>query len=93
MTNDGVNLSYTISGSGAAVVFVHAWQGSFQLWEPVAEQLPGYQRVLYDHRGHGTSGDPVVGWHLHRLAFDLHELLDHLNLGDVTLVGHSMGVR
>lgn len=90
-TNDGVSLSYTSHGTGAPVVFVHAWQGSSQLWERVAEQLPGYRRVLYDHRGHGASGDPVAGWHLHRLAFDLHELFDHLDLDDVTLVGHSMG--
>jgi non-heme chloroperoxidase len=90
-TNDGVHLRYTDHGTGAPVVFVHAWQGSSQLWSPVAEQLPGYRRVLYDQRGHGASGDPVAGWHLHRLAMDLHELFDHLALDDVTLIGHSMG--
>lgn len=90
-TNDGVRLSYTDHGTGAPVVFVHAWQGNSLLWGAVAEQLPGYRRVLYDHRGHGASEDPVAGWHLHRLAFDLHELLDHLALDDVTLIGHSMG--
>ncbi|GAA1201169.1 alpha/beta fold hydrolase [Pseudonocardia alaniniphila] len=90
-TNDGVRLSYTDHGTGAPVVFVHAWQGSSQLWSPVAEQLAGYRRVLYDQRGHGASADPEAGWHLHRLAFDLHELLDHLALDDVTLIGHSMG--
>ncbi|WP_433288055.1 alpha/beta fold hydrolase [Pseudonocardia sp. CA-142604] len=86
-----MRLSYTDHGTGAPVVFVHAWQGSSHLWSPVAEQLPGYRRVLYDQRGHGASGDPEAGWHLHRLAFDLHELLDHLALDDVTLIGHSMG--
>jgi non-heme chloroperoxidase len=91
MTNDGVRLSYTDHGTGAPVVFVHSWQGNSLLWGPVAEQLPGYRRVLYDQRGHGASEDPVAGWHLHRLAFDLHELLDHLALDDVTLIGHSMG--
>lgn len=90
-TNDGVRLRYTDKGAGAPVVFVHSWQGSSVLWGPVAEQLPGYRRVLYDQRGHGASEDPVAGWHLHRLAFDLHELLDHLALDDVTLIGHSMG--
>lgn len=90
-TNDGVTLSYRTYGAGSPVVFLHGWLLSSRLWEPVVEQLAGCLRVVYDHRGHGASADPRAGWHVHRLAFDLHELLDHLDLLPVTLVGHSMG--
>ncbi|WP_433274907.1 alpha/beta fold hydrolase [Pseudonocardia xinjiangensis] len=90
-TNDGATLRYTTTGAGEPVVFVHGWLLSSRFWEPITAQLPGHLRVTYDHRGHGASADAAAGWHLHRLAFDLHELLEHLDLHDVTLVGHSMG--
>jgi pimeloyl-ACP methyl ester carboxylesterase len=90
-TNDGVRLSYSTHGAGRPVVFVHGWQCAAWHWEPVAGRLGGALRVVYDQRGHGRSADAPAGRHLHRLAFDLHELIEHLGLDDVTLVGHSMG--
>ena len=40
---------------------------------------------------HGDSGKPAYGYRIARLAKDLEELLEHLNLKDVTLLGWSMG--
>jgi pimeloyl-ACP methyl ester carboxylesterase len=86
-----VRLHYSTLGAGRPVVFLHGWQGSSVQWRPVAEELNGCLRVLYDHRGHGRSEDSVSGWSVHRLAADLRELLVELELSGVTLVGHSMG--
>src|SRR3569623_991816 len=50
----------------------------------------GYRCVALDRRGHGRSDDPGHGYHLDRLADDVAELLEHLDLQEATLVTHSM---
>jgi hypothetical protein len=47
--------------------------------------------VRYDLRGHGDSDQPAWGHHVARYAADLRDLLEHLDLSNVTLVGASMG--
>jgi non-heme chloroperoxidase len=47
--------------------------------------------VVFDRRGHGHSDLVGQGYDLDRLADDLAELLAHLDLRRVVLVGHSMG--
>ena len=42
-------------------------------------------------RGHGQSTKPASGYDYDTLSSDLASVLDHLDLRDVTLVGHSMG--
>ena len=44
-----------------------------------------------DWRGHGRSDRPSRGYDYDTIADDLATLIDHLDLQDVTLVGHSMG--
>jgi pimeloyl-ACP methyl ester carboxylesterase len=60
-----------------------------------ADQLPlateGYRCIGLDRRGHGKSEDVWGGFDLDTLADDLGSLLDHLDLRDVTLIGHSLG--
>ena len=51
----------------------------------------GLRCVAYDRRGHGRSSQPGGGYDFDTLADDLSVLLEHLDLRDVTLVGHSMG--
>ena len=48
--------------------------------------------VAVDLRGHGESDKPKHGQTLARLGQDTRELLELLDLQDVVLVGHSMGV-
>jgi non-heme chloroperoxidase len=51
----------------------------------------GYRVITYDRRGFGQSSQPVVGYDYDTFAADLAALLEHLDLRDVVLVGHSMG--
>ncbi|GAA4630494.1 alpha/beta hydrolase [Actinoallomurus vinaceus] len=51
----------------------------------------GMRCVVFDRRGHGRSDLPGRGYDLDRLADDLADLLAHLDLCEVVLVGHSMG--
>jgi pimeloyl-ACP methyl ester carboxylesterase len=92
---DGVRLHYADHGpaAGPVAVFVSAAYLGHELWEyqmlPLAEA--GYRCVGLDRRGHGRSDDAWSGYDLDTLADDLNGLLDHLDLREVTLIGHSVG--
>ena len=55
---------------------------------PLAES--GLRCIAYDRRGHGRSSDPGRGYDYDTLADDLADVLEALDLRDVTLVAHSM---
>ncbi|MEU7901161.1 alpha/beta fold hydrolase [Nonomuraea sp. NPDC049152] len=46
---------------------------------------------MLDRRGHGRSDRPSTGYDLNTSADDLAALLEHLDLNEVILVGHSAG--
>ncbi len=51
----------------------------------------GYRVVAHDRRGHGRSGQTWDGNNMDRYADDLAELIEHLDLKEITMVGHSTG--
>jgi pimeloyl-ACP methyl ester carboxylesterase len=51
----------------------------------------GFRCVAYDQRGFGRSNDPGRGYDYDTLSDDLSEVIEKLDLREVTLVGHSMG--
>jgi non-heme chloroperoxidase len=91
-TNDGVKLHYLESGSGAPLVLLHGWsQSAIQFKHQMAAFSTHYRVIALDMRGHGGSDKPAFGYRVARLAQDLHNVLEALNLEDVVLLGHSMG--
>ena len=93
-TSDGVRLHYTDAGRGRTIVFVPGWTMSGDIWEPQLRAFsPRYRTVTLDPRAQGASEMTGEGLYLGRRGRDIGELLEHLNLTDVVLVGWSMGVR
>jgi non-heme chloroperoxidase len=92
-TKDAVSIFYKDWGTGPAVVFSHGWPLSADAWD--AQMLflgqQGYRVVAHDRRGHGRSEQTWSGNEYDTFADDLAELLEKVDLKDVTLVGHSMG--
>lgn len=102
-TSDGWTLRVVERGpvDGPPVVLLHGITLGAAVWPYQMARLPGLGvRVLaVDMRGHGGSaapgapdpqtGAPPLG--LDRLAADVAELVDALDLHRVVLVGHSMG--
>lgn len=84
---------YRDQGAGRPVVFVTSWALSSSMWQYQMHHLAdnGFRAIGYDRRGHGRSDDPGTGYDFDTLADDLAALIEHLDLADVTLVGHSMG--
>lgn len=92
-TADRADIRYTDTGIGPVLAFTHSWGLNSGQWQQVIERLvdKGFRCVSYDRRGHGRSGAHDGEWTVDLLADDLAALLDHLDLDDVTLVGHSLG--
>lgn len=84
-------LNHKIIGEGQPLVILHGLFGSLDNWLTHAKKLSEYyQVILVDQRNHGHS-DWSDKFNYNILAQDLKELLDHLQLKKVLLLGHSMG--
>ncbi|MEK6425937.1 MAG: alpha/beta hydrolase [Burkholderia gladioli] len=92
-SNDGTEIFYKDWGTGRPIVFSHGWPLSSDAWD--AQMLffgnRGYRVIAHDRRGHGRSAQPWQGNDMDTYADDLAALLDHLDLKDAALVGHSTG--
>lgn len=88
-----IELHYEDVGTGKPVVLIHGWPLSGRSWEKQVPALveAGYRVITYDRRGFGQSSQPWNGYDYDTFAADLHKLILHLDLQDVTLVGFSMG--
>ena len=94
-SSDQTSLFVTEWGNGPPVVFTHAWGLRSDQWDYQVPALAdaGLRCVLYDRRGHGRSDRPASGYDFDTLADDLAAVIDHFDLRDITLVGHSLGSR
>ena len=91
-TSDGVQLSWLEAGSGQTLLMLPGWSQSAALFRDQFEGLSDqFHCLALDYRGHGESEKTDHGYRISRFAQDVQELLEHLQLGQVTLLGHSMG--
>ncbi len=93
-TDDGVRLHYQVSGEGKAVVLIHGLTASslyFQKQIPILSQH--FKVIAPDLRGHGESGTRDDHLTIKRLAMDLKQLLEILNISKASFIGWSMGAH
>jgi non-heme chloroperoxidase len=88
-----IEIHYEDHGAGQPVVLIHGYPLSGRAWDRQVPALleAGYRVITYDRRGFGASSQPATGYDYDTFAADLNTLLDHLDLHDAVLVGHSMG--
>lgn len=91
--NDDTQLYYEDVGRGRTLLLIHGWPLSGAMWEYQVEPLAraGFRCVTYDRRGFGRSGKPGAGYDYATMAEDMAQLIERLDLKDITLVGFSMG--
>jgi pimeloyl-ACP methyl ester carboxylesterase len=92
-TTDGCSIAYEVAGDGEPLVLLHGWSQSQQMFKYQIADLRTRRKVItFDFRGHGRSGKPEGGYRIARLAQDLRELVDHLEIERADMLGWSMGV-
>lgn len=92
VTLHGSDLSYLDSGDEPALLFIHGLLGSRRSWRHLVDMLdPDYRVLAPDLFGHGASAKPMGDYSLGAHAAALRDLLDHVDVERVTLVGHSLG--
>ena len=88
----GCRIHYEVTGSGAAIVFLHGLGGNQQSWfQQVAHFSRHFTCVTFAARGFAPSSPVVGGPEPNDYAGDLAALIEHLGLSHVALVGQSMG--
>ena len=94
-TRDGVTIYFKDWGpkDGAPVVLSHGWPLCADSWESQAYHLAanGFRVVTHDRRGHGRSSQPWDGNDMDHYADDLAQLIAHLDLSGLSLIGFSTG--
>lgn len=93
--SDGVRIAYRVRRAAPAapvVALVHSLAMDHRYWDPVAERLEGRATVVaIDARGHGRSDRGDTPYSAERMARDLLEVLDHLQVEKAVVGGSSMG--
>ncbi|MBY4677871.1 alpha/beta hydrolase [Marinobacterium sp. CAU 1594] len=90
---DGSAIRYISLGQGRPLIFLHGWTANAREWLPFASELADrFQVFCWEARGHGSqSENAAVDADIERMADDLQQLIEHHDLHEVTLIGHSMG--
>ncbi|MFT4662605.1 MAG: esterase [Patiriisocius sp.] len=84
-------LNYKKYGEGEPLFIIHGVFGMLDNWQSLGKQWSDdFEIYLIDARNHGRS-DHSETMTFEEMADDLKELLDHLGLEKMNLLGHSMG--
>lgn len=80
-----------ISGEGQALLILHGLFGMLDNWQALGKKLSeNFQVHLVDQRNHGHSFH-ADGHNYDLMAADLENYIQHHQLNDIVLMGHSMG--
>ena len=83
---------FTTLGGGPTVLMLHGIGGGHLAFAPQVDTLAssGYRAVAWDMPGYGRSA-PIEPYNFKGLAESCVALIESLQCGEVTLLGHSMG--
>jgi pimeloyl-ACP methyl ester carboxylesterase len=89
---DGARIHVRIGGTGPAVVMLHGFGNTGDMWAPVAAALVKDHTVIVpDLRGMGLSSYPHTGYDKKTQAQDIARVMDKLNVQKADLVTHDIG--
>ena len=89
---NGVTIHVRVGGKGPAVVLLHGYGQTRDMWAPLAAALThDHTVVVPDLRGMGLSSHPAGGYDKKTQGEDIAGVLDVLKIGKVELVTHDIG--
>lgn len=87
-----VTIHVRVGGKGPAVVLLHGYGETGDMWSPMAADLMRDHTVIVpDLRGLGLSSKPAGGYDKKTQAGDVAAVLDRLNVKQADLVTHDIG--
>lgn len=92
IATNGTTLHVRVGGKGPAVVLLHGYGETGDMWAPLAADLMRDHTVIVpDLRGLGLSARPAGGYDKKTQGRDIAGVLDALKIGKVDLVTHDIG--
>ncbi|WP_214474902.1 alpha/beta hydrolase [Mesorhizobium sp. dw_380] len=89
---NGTSLYVRVGGKGPAVLLLHGFGDTGDMWAPLAARLMKDHTVIVpDLRGMGLSAHPDTGYTKKNQAVDIAGVLDQLKIDKVELVTHDIG--
>ncbi|WP_191251938.1 alpha/beta fold hydrolase [Amycolatopsis oliviviridis] len=89
---NGIDVNVAISGTGPAVLLLHGFPHTWELWTAVIPRLARHHRVIApDLRGLGRTTRTTDGYDAGMLASDAEALLDSLDEPTASVVGIDLG--
>ena len=89
---EGVTLHVRVGGKGPAVVLLHGFGDTGDMWAPLAADLAkDHTVVVPDLRGMGLSSIPDSGYDKKTQAGDIRALLAVLGIEQSVVIGHDIG--
>jgi len=89
---DGATLHVRVGGKGPAVVLLHGFGDTGDMWAPLAADLvKDHTVVVPDLRGLGLSSIPQGGYDKKTQAGDIRGVLAALGIEHAVVVGHDIG--
>jgi pimeloyl-ACP methyl ester carboxylesterase len=92
IVTNGTTLHVRVGGSGPAVVLLHGFGDTGDMWAPLAAKLMAHHTVIVpDLRGMGLSAHPDTGYTKKNQALDIAGVMDALKVEKADLVTHDIG--
>jgi len=89
---NGATIHVRVGGQGPAVVLLHGFGDTGDMWAPLAADLArDHTVVVPDLRGMGLSSHPEGGYDKRTQAADVRSVLTQLGLDHAAIVGHDIG--
>jgi pimeloyl-ACP methyl ester carboxylesterase len=89
---NGATIHVRVGGRGPAVVLLHGFGDTGDMWAPMAADLARDHTVVApDLRGLGLSSKPAGGFDKKTQAGDVAGVMDALDIRDASLVTHDIG--
>jgi pimeloyl-ACP methyl ester carboxylesterase len=89
---NGTELYVRVGGHGPAVVLLHGFGDTGDMWAPIAAKLVTNHTVIVpDLRGMGLSAHPDTGYTKKNEALDIAGVMDALKVAKAQLVTHDIG--
>lgn len=89
-----LEINYAVSGEGPCVVLLHGWGANLQTFKSIQDYLSKQFKVYsIDLPGFGESQEPSKAWGVSDYSSFLERFVQHFQIEDPVIMGHSNGGR